>query len=101
MTTAENGMTQDDAEVRSALLGLRSSVLDTLSKEQLSRLSAHLRRIADYAEARAWVLGADRYGPPKIDEEKERRADKILRECGLAAEPSPVRRPDPQTSPGE
>jgi hypothetical protein len=49
-----------DQEVRAALHGLRLPVLDGLTQSQLKDLSAHLRKIADYADGRSWAITADR-----------------------------------------
>lgn len=89
----------NDFEIRASLHGLRPDVLDALPSKNLLDLASHLRKIADYAEARAWVLTADRYGPRLIDEEKERRAAKIMTEMGLALDPDPKdpTPPDPST----
>lgn len=45
----------NDTEVKAALRGLRMEVLDKLTCAQLEDLAKHLRRVADYADERAWV----------------------------------------------
>ena len=59
MSNQVNEMTADQ-EVKTALHGLRLPVIDGLTQRQLNDLSAHLRKIADYADGRSWAITADR-----------------------------------------
>ena len=59
MSNSTNEMTADQ-EVKAALHGLRLPVNDGLTQNQLKDLSAHLRKIADYADGRSWAIAADR-----------------------------------------
>lgn len=61
--TEENTMSPD-SEVKDALRCLRLPVLDTLQQKQLQDLAVHLRRLADYMDARVWAISADRIRAP-------------------------------------